>query len=65
MTTLQISFSVLVFLVALSLAIRTSLLGKTGFIRVAEQCLAKASYLRGRILELGAYGPRFADAIRQ
>ena len=49
-------------LVALSLAIRTSLLGKTGFIRVAEQCLAKASYLRGRILELGAYGPGFADA---
>ena len=49
-------------LIALALAIRASLLGKQGFIEVAKQCLAKATYLRGRILELDGYGAGFADA---
>lgn len=49
-------------LLALALAIRTSLLGKTGFVAVAEQCLAKACYLRRRILEHAAFAPGFADA---
>jgi len=49
-------------LLALSLAIRTSLLGKTGFVAVAEQCLAKATYLRERILALPGYRAGFGDA---
>lgn len=49
-------------LLALSLAIRTSMLGKTGFVAIAEQCLAKASYLRSRILGLSGYAAAFADA---
>jgi len=49
-------------LIALSFVIRASLLGKQGFIRVAEQCLAKASYLRQRILELPGYSEGFAPA---
>lgn len=49
-------------LLALSLTIRMSLLGKTGFIAVAEQCLAKATYLRGRILGLRGYSAGFGDA---
>jgi glycine dehydrogenase subunit 1 len=49
-------------LLALSLAIRTSLLGKRGFVATAEQCLAKARYLRTRILELDGFAPGFSDA---
>jgi glycine dehydrogenase subunit 1 len=49
-------------LLALALAIRMSLLGKSGFVAVAKQCLAKAAYLRRRILELGGYEPGFAEA---
>jgi glycine dehydrogenase subunit 1 len=49
-------------LLALSLAIRTTMLGKTGFVEVAKQCLSKAHYLRGRILSLRGYGPAFRDA---
>ncbi|MBX3182171.1 MAG: aminomethyl-transferring glycine dehydrogenase subunit GcvPA [Polyangiaceae bacterium] len=49
-------------LIALALAIRTSLLGKAGFQRVAEACLAKASYLRAAILKLSGYEPSFSEA---
>lgn len=49
-------------LLALSLAIRVSLLGKSGFVAVAEQCLSKAHYLHGRILGLSGYAAGFADA---
>jgi len=49
-------------LIALALAIRVSLLGKAGFTQVAEQCLAKARYLRGRILSLPGFSPRFGEA---
>lgn len=46
-------------LMALALAIRASLLGKTGFIEIAKQCLAKAHYLYGAITELEGYAPAF------
>ena len=49
-------------LLALALTIRMTLLGKTGFVEVARRCLAKAHYLRRRILELAGYAPGFADA---
>jgi glycine dehydrogenase subunit 1 len=49
-------------LLALALAIRMSLLGKSGFVGVAKHCLAKASYLRRQILELRGYSAGFADA---
>jgi glycine dehydrogenase subunit 1 len=49
-------------LIALSLTIRMSLLGKRGFVEVAEQCLAKARYLRSAILALPGYAAGFADA---
>jgi glycine dehydrogenase subunit 1 len=49
-------------LLALSLAIRASLIGKTGFVEVGRQCLAKARYLRSQILALPGYAPAFADA---
>ena len=42
-------------LIALSLLIRTSMLGKKGFRLVAEQCLAKTRYLRSAILKLDGY----------
>ncbi|MBI5537198.1 MAG: aminomethyl-transferring glycine dehydrogenase subunit GcvPA [Deltaproteobacteria bacterium] len=42
-------------LVALSLTIRMCLLGKTGFVETARQCLAKADYLRKRIAALPGY----------
>ena len=42
--------------------LRVSLLGKQGFIRVAEQCLAKATYLRDRILALPGYEAGFEPA---
>jgi glycine dehydrogenase subunit 1 len=38
------------------------MLGKTGFVEAARQCLAKAHYLRGRILSLSGYSPAFRDA---
>jgi glycine dehydrogenase subunit 1 len=49
-------------LLALSLAIRASLLGKSGFIEVGKQCMAKARYLRGEICKLPGYGAAFATA---
>ena len=49
-------------LLALSLAIRASLLGKAGFIETGKQCLAKARYLRGEILKLSGYAAGFQAA---
>jgi glycine dehydrogenase subunit 1 len=49
-------------LLALSLAIRASLIGKHGFVEVGRQCLAKARYLRSEIARLAGYAPAFADA---
>ena len=49
-------------LLALSLTIRTTLLGRRGFVEVAERCLAKASYLAGRIRELSGYSLAFPAA---
>ena len=49
-------------LLALSLAIRASLLGKSGFVEVGKQCLAKARYLRSEIGKLPGYALAFADA---
>ncbi|HEY8945416.1 MAG TPA: aminomethyl-transferring glycine dehydrogenase subunit GcvPA [Polyangiaceae bacterium] len=49
-------------LLALALTIRMSLLGKTAFVEVAEQCLAKARYLRDRILSLRGYQAGFENA---
>jgi glycine dehydrogenase subunit 1 len=39
-------------LLALALTIRMALLGKSGFVQVAEQCLAKTQYLRSQLLGL-------------
>jgi glycine dehydrogenase subunit 1 len=39
-------------LLALSLLIRTSLLGKSGFVEVANQCLAKTEYLKRELTRL-------------
>ncbi|HEY6077791.1 MAG TPA: aminomethyl-transferring glycine dehydrogenase subunit GcvPA [Polyangiaceae bacterium] len=49
-------------LLALSLTIRASLIGKTGFVEVGRQCLAKARYLRSQILALPGYESAFAEA---
>jgi len=49
-------------LLALSMAIRTTLLGKTGFVEVAKQCLSKATYLRDRIVALDGYAAAFTEA---
>jgi glycine dehydrogenase subunit 1 len=49
-------------LLALSLAIRASLLGKTGFVETGKQCLAKARYLRSKLLDLPGYALAFAPA---
>ncbi len=49
-------------LLALSLTIRTSMLGKRGFVEAGQQCLSKAVYLRDRILELPGYSASFAPA---
>jgi glycine dehydrogenase subunit 1 len=49
-------------LLALSLAIRASLIGRAGFVETGKQCLAKARYLRSEILKLPGYAPAFADA---
>ncbi len=42
-------------LLALSMTIRVSMLGKVGFIETAKQCLAKAHYLRERIGKLAGF----------
>ncbi len=42
-------------LCALAITIRTSLLGKQGFIEVAKQCLAKAEYLKKAIVAAGGW----------
>lgn len=49
-------------LLALSLAIRASMLGKTGFVEVGKQCAAKARYLRGQLLALEGYRAAFEPA---
>jgi glycine dehydrogenase subunit 1 len=49
-------------LLALSLAIRASILGKAGFVEVGKQCLAKARYLRSEILKLEGYAAAFRPA---
>ncbi|HEY4160078.1 MAG TPA: glycine dehydrogenase, partial [Polyangiaceae bacterium] len=49
-------------LLALSLAIRMSMLGKSGFVETAKQCLAKAHYLQSRITALPGYALGFEDA---
>jgi len=46
-------------LLALSLVIRMSILGKSGFVQVAEQCLAKAHYLRAELLKLPGFEAGF------
>ncbi len=46
-------------LLALSLVIRMSILGKSGFVEVAEQCLAKAHYLRAELLKLPGFAAGF------
>jgi glycine dehydrogenase subunit 1 len=49
-------------LLALALTIRTTLLGRRGFVEVAERCLAKTNYLRGRVLALPGFAPGFENA---
>jgi glycine dehydrogenase subunit 1 len=49
-------------LLALSLAIRMSILGKSGFIETARQCLAKAHYLHDRLIALPGYSNGFRAA---
>ncbi len=49
-------------LLALALTIRLSLLGRSGFRAVAEQCLAKARYLRSAIHALPGYSARFDES---
>jgi glycine dehydrogenase subunit 1 len=49
-------------LLALALVIRASLLGKSGFVEVGKQCLAKARYLKSELAKLAGYAPAFADA---
>jgi len=49
-------------LLALSLCIRMSMLGKRAFVEAGTQCLSRATYLRDRILALPGYSPAFGDA---
>jgi glycine dehydrogenase subunit 1 len=49
-------------LLALALTIRTTLLGRRGFVEVAERCVAKANYLAGRIRELSGYSLGYTEA---
>jgi len=49
-------------LLALSLAIRASLLGKTGFVETAQHCLAKTDYLKQRIASLEGYSLVYPNA---
>jgi glycine dehydrogenase subunit 1 len=55
-------------LIALAITIRTSLLGKQGFVAVAEQCLSKAEYAKKalaatRAWELPYSAPTFAEFV--
>ena len=49
-------------LIALAMTIRTCMLGKTGFIDSAKQCLSRATYLRDEILKLDGYSAGFDNA---
>jgi glycine dehydrogenase subunit 1 len=49
-------------LIALALTIRMSLLGKSGFVGVAERCLSKAHYLERAILALPGFSRGFEEA---
>ncbi len=49
-------------LLALSLTIRMCLLGKSGFVQVAEQCLAKAAYLKQQLCAIPGVTAAFAGA---
>src|SRR5581483_5260826 len=49
-------------LLALSLCIRMSMLGKRAFVETGKQCLSKATYLRERILALPGYTAPFTPA---
>jgi glycine dehydrogenase subunit 1 len=49
-------------LLALAFTIRASLLGKTGFVEVGKQCLAKAHYLRSELLKLEGIEAAFSGA---
>ncbi len=49
-------------LLALSFLIRSSLLGKRGFLEVAQQCATKARYLRDQVIALEGYSMAFGDA---
>ena len=42
-------------LIALAMAIRTSMLGRSGFEAIGRLCLSRAEYLRGRIAEIGRF----------
>jgi glycine dehydrogenase subunit 1 len=42
-------------LIALAFAIRVSMLGREGFRRTGELCLAKAEYLKGEIAKIGGF----------
>jgi glycine dehydrogenase subunit 1 len=42
-------------LCALAITIRACLLGKRGFVEVAEQCLAKSEYLKAALVATGAW----------
>ena len=55
-------------LIALALAIRTAMLGRSGFRAVGEQCLRKAEYLKTEIGKLDGYtlplsGPTFNEFV--
>jgi glycine dehydrogenase subunit 1 len=49
-------------LIALAFAIRMSLLGKSGFQEVAQQCMAKARYLRSQLVRLPGVTAAFGEA---
>jgi glycine dehydrogenase subunit 1 len=48
-------------LLALAFTIRASLLGKSGFVEVGKQCLAKAHYLRSELLKLEGLEAAFEE----
>ncbi len=49
-------------LIALAFAIRVSLLGKTGFVEVGQQCLAKARYLEAALVSIPGVSRAFGGA---
>ena len=49
-------------LCALAITIRASLLGKKGFVAVADQCLAKTEYLKAALVKSGAWELPYAAA---